>query len=134
MTVQKRSRRERLEAAYARKREITQQVQEIQEQLANRNRVIEGRRVDSHEYWEWHRKAKHALGCKLTELREVKDQIRILSDGGSVSGDRAALTERTAILGLLRAAAALGQPLEEVIPLVERGVHASTSAAPAADD
>lgn len=56
---------------------LTAEIQEIQEQLGDKQRTDElGRRLTSREYWTWRKRATHALNQKLDELRTVKNWIR----------------------------------------------------------
>jgi len=57
--------------------ELTGDVQSIQAQLGDKQRIDdEGRRLSSQEYWTWKKKAHHALNQKLEDLRAVKLWMR----------------------------------------------------------
>jgi hypothetical protein len=57
--------------------ELTGDVQSIQAQLGDKQRIDdEGRRLSSQEYWTWKKRAQHALNQKLEDLRAVKLWMR----------------------------------------------------------
>lgn len=56
---------------------LTSDVQTIQAQLGDKQRVDDdGRRLSAREYWTWKKRAQHALNQKLEDLRAVKLWIR----------------------------------------------------------
>lgn len=66
-----------IEEAELHRQRLTLEVQTIQAQLGDRRRVDEhGKRLTSNEYWQWKRRATHALNRKLEELRAVKSWIK----------------------------------------------------------
>lgn len=66
-----------LEKAELLRQELTLDVQSIQAQLGDRQRTDDdGNRLSTSEYWQWKKKAQHALNQKLVSLREVKTWIR----------------------------------------------------------
>lgn len=65
-----------LAEAMKRKIDLGADIQNIQEQLGDRDRHVEGRRMTEMEYWQWHRKAKTALLAKLAEFRDLKKYIQ----------------------------------------------------------
>jgi hypothetical protein len=66
-----------LEEAEQLRQELTLDVQSIQAQLGDRQRTDDdGNRLSTADYWQWKKKAQHALNQKLGHLREVKAWIR----------------------------------------------------------
>lgn len=65
------------EEGEARRIELTQDIESIQNQLGDRDRTDEsGNRLSSEKYWEWRKKAQHSLNQKLKELRSLKSWLR----------------------------------------------------------
>ena len=57
--------------------QVTLDVQEIQDQLGDRQRTNEeGDRLSPHDYQTWRKKANHALTLKLNQLRKLKSWIK----------------------------------------------------------
>jgi len=73
--------------AESRRQSLTLDVQKIQAQLSDRNRLIDGRRMAEFEWWEWRRRAVGALAFKQAELRAVKAWIHRYHQGAAA--DRA---------------------------------------------
>ena len=66
-----------LEEAEQVRQELTLDVQSIQAQLGDRQRTDDdGNRLSTADYWQWKKKAQHALNQKLSHLREIKAWIR----------------------------------------------------------
>ena len=66
-----------LEEAESIRQELTLDVQSIQAQLGDRQRTDDdGNRLSTADYWQWKKKAQHALNQKLVDLRGVKTWIR----------------------------------------------------------
>lgn len=60
-----------------RRQALIGEIQTIQAQLGDRHRTDkQGRRLPSHEYWDWSRKARYSLNLRLEELRSIKDWIK----------------------------------------------------------
>jgi hypothetical protein len=66
-----------LEDAIQRRDHVLSEVQDIQDQLGDRNRLAVGRCMADDEYWEWRGKAKTALKYKLTEYRRLKAWVQL---------------------------------------------------------
>jgi DNA repair exonuclease SbcCD ATPase subunit len=64
-----------MQEALARKADLAGRIEAIQAQLANRDRMVDGRRLDAREYQEWRCRAVHARGWAAAELRLVKAWI-----------------------------------------------------------
>lgn len=112
------------EDAERRRQQLTLEIQTIQAQLGDRQRVDEsGRRMSSADYWAWKRKAAHALNKKLEDLRAIKAWIRERRDDATVThliAQLASIIDRAVILGFepseeessaLKRAAALISPI-----------------------
>jgi len=66
-----------LDEAEERRVQLTLDVQGIQAQLGDKQRTDDsGRRLSSQEYWNWKKRAQHALNFKLNELRAIKKWIK----------------------------------------------------------
>ena len=66
-----------LDEATALLSQVTFDVQEIQEQLGDKQRTSEnGKRLSSYDYQSWRKKANHALTLKLDQLRTLKLWIK----------------------------------------------------------
>lgn len=65
-----------LPEADARRLDLTSAIQQIQSQLADQNRQIDGRPMTEIEWHRWRRSAVSALAFKHDELRRVKAWIR----------------------------------------------------------
>lgn len=66
-----------LHEAESRRAQLTLDVQNIQAQLGDKQRVDEnGQRLTSNEYWAWKKKAQRVLNQRLVELRMTKEWIR----------------------------------------------------------
>jgi hypothetical protein len=73
-----------LEEAEQTRQELTLDVQSIQAQLGDRQRTDDdGNRLSTAEYWQWKKKAQHALNQKLGELRGVKKWMREKNAGSA---------------------------------------------------
>lgn len=64
-----------LDEAVARRDQRKSEIVAIQNQLADRNRNIDGRRMSDVEYWTWHKAASAAWRFKIDELRLLKAWI-----------------------------------------------------------
>lgn len=51
-------------------------IQEIQNQLSNRNRLFDGQRMTGEAYWAWHRSARSALLHKIRQMKDIKTYLR----------------------------------------------------------
>lgn len=66
-----------LDEAETLRAELTREVQSIQAQLGDKQRVDDdGNRLSPNEYWAWKKRAQHALNQKLEDLRAVKLWVR----------------------------------------------------------
>lgn len=65
-----------LDEALRRREELTDEIQDIQAQLADKNKTDQdGNRLSSKEYWSWRNSAQYALNKKLSEQRKIKRWI-----------------------------------------------------------
>jgi hypothetical protein len=66
-----------LEEAIHRRDHVLTEVQDIQDQLGDRSRLVGGRGMTDDEYWAWRGKAKGALKHKLAEYRRLKAWVQL---------------------------------------------------------
>lgn len=62
--------------AEERRRASIERVQDIQTQLGNRNREVDGVRLNDRDYWAWRAKATFALKCENVELRNLNAWLK----------------------------------------------------------
>ena len=67
------------EEAIQRRDQVLGEVQDIQNQLGERNRLVDGHRMPEKEYWAWRGKAKVALYYRLADYRRIKAWIQLNS-------------------------------------------------------
>ena len=96
-----------LEEALLRKNALGAEVERIQQQLSCRDRVENGRRLSTEEYWRWHQQANYARMCKVEEIRRLKEWMlrRQAEKSGlvAVSTRTQALARQLLMLRCLRA-------------------------------
>jgi hypothetical protein len=66
-----------LQEAIQRRDQVLGEVQDIQNQLGERNRLVDGHRMPDREYWAWRGKAKVALYYRLGDYRRLKAWIQL---------------------------------------------------------
>lgn len=93
-----------LDEALEERRVLVEESHDIQAQLGDRNKMVEGRRMSETEYNEWRSKAVHALNVRQTRMAALKEHVRKLRAAASVT--EAGITD-TSDLGLLRSCSLL---------------------------
>jgi len=66
-----------LEEAIERRDQVLSELQDIQDQLGERNRIAGAQPTSDDEYWAWRGKAKVALKYKLAEYRRLKAWVQL---------------------------------------------------------
>lgn len=85
------------EEADRRRDELVIAIQDMQQQMANRNKLgPDGRRLEEHEYWSWRNKARIAHLARLEELRRIKAWIREDSSRPTATSDEGQVLLATA--------------------------------------
>jgi hypothetical protein len=65
-----------MDEAHRRRLDLIATAQEIQAQLGDRNRLVDGARMRDHEWWKWRFSAIAALRHKSDELRRINSWIK----------------------------------------------------------
>lgn len=77
--------------------EVMAEVRRIEAQLGDRNRMVDGRRMTDHEWWEWRKKASAARNHKVELYRRMKVRLKELRGQVMLPGeDREAQKARRA--------------------------------------
>lgn len=65
-----------VEEGEQRRLDLVRRVQEVQTDLGNKNRTVNGQRMTDREYWDWRNRAAYALKCLQDELRELNHWLK----------------------------------------------------------
>ena len=109
-----------LAEAIAERQRLTQEVSDIQTQLANRNATDEsGQRIPAQDYWAWRHRAMFAMRSKERRASELKmfitterQRTAAVMAGGMISGTVSAESLLAALVGLVKRLSAEGVELD----------------------
>lgn len=102
-----------VEEAILRKQLLGTEIERIQEQLGDRNRTVDGERLDDHEYWQWRKRALAARACKAEEIRRLKEYLVQHPERPRPNGRRQQAQEHRGLVWRCLRALLLDAPREE---------------------